>query len=179
MREYGLMIERLNQHGTEYVHAHVVAREPEAFKDGDYPRGCGSDGESEFDKNVPKHMHEQMLDGLGMYGFASEYNDCEFIGYDVEYRNVYAIDLRKTQRMQRTLKRVLARIERDCAREPGDKFTALAKALKLTFVVERKTPRGVANPQWAWMSVEEGRNRYRQLIEAACEETRKKKGLVA
>jgi hypothetical protein len=50
------------------------------------------------------------------------------------------------------------------AREPGDKYMALAKALKLSFAVERIKRTG-NDGGWRWMSVEEGRNRYRALIE--------------
>jgi hypothetical protein len=46
---------------------------------------------------------------------------------------------------------------------------ALAKALKLSFAVERIKRNGNSD-DWRWMSVEEGRNRYRALIEEAVAE---------
>ena len=60
-------------------------------------------------------------------------------------------------------------VQKDQAREPGDNFMSLAKSLKLSFAVERIKRNG--NEQdWRWMSVEEGRNRYRALIEQAVAE---------
>jgi hypothetical protein len=70
----------------------------------------------------------------------------------------------KLARMLKAIKRVNARIEKEEAREPGDRFMALA--LKLSFAVERIKRNG--NEQdWRWMSVEEGRNRYRAMIDEA------------
>jgi hypothetical protein len=172
-REYGLQIERRDNLGTEYVQVVVCARE----SDKDYPLGCSTDGESEYDSRVPKHVVGLMLDGLGMYGFVSDSADVPFIGNEVEYRDVFSIDLPKLTRMQRTLKRVVARMTKDSAWEAGDRLVALAKCLKLSFVVERTTPRGQRNPEWNWMSVEMGRNRYRTLIDQAREATAVRKGL--
>jgi hypothetical protein len=68
--------------------------------------------------------------------------------------------------MAKAIRKVNAKIEKDEAREPGDKYMALAKALKLSFAVERIKRVGNSD-DWRWMSVEEGRNRYRALIEEA------------
>ncbi|MBO0718954.1 MAG: hypothetical protein J2P55_16710, partial [Rhizobiales bacterium] len=89
-------------------------------------------------------------------------------GHVVEFRDVYAIDQRHAERMLKTLKRVNARIEKDRAYEPGDKFAALAAALKLDFVIEDREPNLPRSGERyiAW-TVAEGRNRYREMIEAA------------
>jgi len=157
--EYGLMLSKSNHYGTEYVEV-VVCRREEG-RDG--PLGCSSDGEMFYDSGVPKHLAGIVLDGLGMYGFASESIDSAFIGHEVEYRNVYAMSEGKLQRMLKAIKRVNDRIRKDEAWEPGDKFVAFAKALKLSFVVERIGKPG--NIDWRYMSVTEGRNRYRALID--------------
>jgi hypothetical protein len=174
MREYGLLIERRNDHGTSQVWATVCARE-----DGkDYPLGCSGDGENEFDKDVPKHMHGLLVDGLGLYGFLSEHGG-HFYGADLEYRNVFSVNLPKTERMTRTLKRVWARFNKDQAREPGDRFAALASALKLTFTCERLQPEVTARTgeKFRFMPLAEGRNRYRVLIEEAEKAMQDKLGL--
>ena len=44
---------------------------------------------------------------------------------------------------------------------------AFAKALKLSFAVHRIGERR-PNPEWRFMSIEEGRNRYRQMIGGGC-----------
>lgn len=163
--EYGLLIDRVNQHGTEYVTVHVVRRRE---ADGDVPLGCSGDGEFYAGYGCPKHLLGLALDGLGMYGFASD-SDGMFIGHDVEYRNVYASGERKLGSMLKAIKRVNARIDKDDAREPGDKFMAFAKALKLSFAVTRIGERR-RDPEWRFMSIAEGRNTYRQMIEAASAE---------
>lgn len=158
--EYGLLIEKVIRYGTEYVEVRVARRE-ERY---DHPVGCPSDGDNFLGYGTPKHMLGLVVDGLGMYGFVSETGEPTFIGADIEFRDVHALDEAKLTRMLKALKRVKARVEKDEAREPGDKFMALAKALKLSFAVER-IKRNSNSDDWRWMSVEEGRNRYRAMIE--------------
>lgn len=160
--EFGLLIDRKNEHGTEYVTVHVVRREVGR----EAPLGCGSDVEMFYD--CPAHLKGLAVDGLGMYGFVSESIDIDFIGYEVEFRNVFAMGERKLAGMLKALKRVNARIQKDEAREAGDKFVAFAKALKLSFSVTRKGERRHnVTPEWQFMTIAEGRNRYRQMIEEA------------
>ena len=163
--EYGLLIDRVNEYGSEKVTVHVVRRRE---ADGNVPLGCSGDGELYAGYGCPKHLLGLIVDGLGMYGFVSD-SDGEYIGYGVEFRNVYSIDAAKLGRMLKAIKRVNARIEKDDAREPGDKFMALANALKLSFAVCRIGERR-ANPDWRFMSIAEGRNTYRQMIETASAE---------
>jgi len=162
--DYGLLLERVNRHGTEYVEVHVARREKARP---DVPLGCSGDGEYYLGYGCPKHLLGLALDGLGMYGFASD-SDGHFIGHDVEYRNVYASGERKLKAMLKAIKRVNARFDKDKAYEPGDKLVAFAKALKLSFVVERIGPPR-RDPEWRWMSIEDGRNRYRNLIHEVSE----------
>ena len=160
--QYGLVIERVNRYGTEYVEVRVARREEKY----EHPIGCPSEVESFYGYGIPKHMLGLLVDGLGMYGFVSdgEFSAPEFIAADIEFRDVYSAGERKLNGMLKAIKRVKARVEKDEAREPGDKFMALAKALKLSFACERIKRNGNSD-DWRWMSVEEGRNRYRSLIE--------------
>jgi hypothetical protein len=184
MKTYGLLLRRTNEYGTERVEAYVVCRE--AGKD--HPYGCSSDGENSYDVYVPKHLHGLQVDGLGMYGFVTDSsNDCTFIGHDVEFRNIFCIDMHKATRIAKTLKRVLARVNKDNAFEPGDRLVSLAAALKLSFVVERKSDASTklrwsssySENDWRWMSIPEGRDRYRALIAEATDEVRQRKGFAA
>jgi hypothetical protein len=163
--QYGLLIERVQRYGTEYVEVRVARRE-ERYE---HPVGCPSDGSLFAGYGTPKHMLGLVVDGLGIYGFISETGEPAYIGCDIEFRDVHAVDEPKLTRMLKAIKRVKARIEKDEAREPGDKYMALAKALKLSFAVERIKRNGNSD-DWRWMSVEEGRNRYRALIEEAVAE---------
>jgi hypothetical protein len=168
--QYGLLIERVIRYGTEYVEVRL-ARRDERYE---HPVGCPSDGSLFAGYGTPKHMLGLVVDGLGFYGFVSESGEPSFIGADLEFRDVHALDEGKLTRMLKALKRVKARIEKDQAREPGDKLMAFAKALKLTFVCERIGERR-RDPEWRFMSIEEGRNRYRAKIEEAVEEIKARK----
>jgi hypothetical protein len=163
--QYGLLIDRAQRYGTEYIEVKVARRDPER----EHPIGCPSDGENFLGYGTPKHLLGLVVDGLGMYGFITDSSEPAFIAHDIEFRDVHAIGEFKLNGMLKAMKRVKARIEKDEAREPGDKFMALAKALKLSFAVER-IKRNANCQEWRWMSVEEGRNRYRDLIESAVAE---------
>src|SRR3954469_18953591 len=163
--EYGLLIERSLKYGTDYVTVRVVRRREE---DGDVPLGCSGDGEMYKGYGCPDHLLGLALDGLGMYGFISESGDAAYIAHNPEFRDVHSITETKLARMAKAIKRVKARIEKDQAREPGDQFMSFAKALKLSFactIVGERRPN--VTPQWRFMSIEEGRNCYRQMIETA------------
>ena len=168
--QYGLLIEKVIRYGTEYVEVRVARRE-ERY---DHPVGCPSDGDNFLGYGTPKHMLGLVVDGLGMYGFVSETGEPCFIGAEIEFRDVHALDETKLARMLKAIKRVKARVEKDEAREPGDKFMALAKSLKLSFAVER-IKRNSSPDDWRWMSVEEGRNRYRALIDGVVDEAKARK----
>lgn len=173
VKEYGLLLQRENRHGTDYVVARIVRR------DGESPIGCSTDGEREWDGEVPKHLRGTHLDGLCMHGFVSDFGDCDYIGFEPEYRDVYAVDLRKAQAMAKTIKRVVAQQERDKAREPGDVLASFAKALKLGFVAKRRGPNkgsSYSDNEWNFMSIAEGRNEFRHLINEARTELRERLG---
>lgn len=171
VRQYGLLLRKRNAHGTRYVDVEVVSRKPTTDPDfREAPLGV-SDHHSDYER--PKHLQGHALDGLGFYGFVSEYVDredhrCHFIGDHIEHRNVHSIDERLARRILKTLHHVNKRLERDGAHEPGDKLIALTKALKLDFVVEDRSPTRSfnENPQarWVYYSLPAGRDRYRQMI---------------
>src|SRR3954469_9955707 len=167
--EYGLLIEPVNRYGTEYVEVRVVRRE-----DGrEGPLGCSGDGEAFYGYGCPKHLVGLSLDGLGMYGFVSEGKDPAFIAADVEFHNIYGAHATRLKRMLKAINRVTARIRKDNAgRDPGDKFMSFAAALKLSFAVVRNTPG--RDSDWTFMSITEGRNRYRDLIDKALAKAKEK-----
>lgn len=162
-RSFGLMLERKQNMGTRYVTVTMMSR-----KDGEnHPLGCGSNT-----WEWPKRFANLYLDGLGLYGFVTDHDRFDYIGYDLEFRDVYAVDADKARRMLAMLKKVNRQIDASKAYEPGDKLMAIAKALKLDFVVERVNPAkqfgsSWNDMDWRWMSVDEGRNRYRTLIAEA------------
>ena len=167
MNEYGLLIRQDNRYGTEHIAVLVVRRE----KDRPAPMGCSTDGEQSWDGEVQPHLRGTMLDGLCCDGHISDYGGGEFIGFAPEYRDVYSIELPKLTKMTKTLKRVVAQKEKDKAYEPGDVFVSLAKALKLSFAVIKND----RNPDgWNYMTIVEGRNRLRQMIEDAVAVERKR-----
>lgn len=169
-RTYGLYLERENSHGTEYVGAKLIARE-----DGrDYPVGVSD----LWLTDPPKHLAGLALDGLTIRGFISESNDLSFIGYDPEFRDIYSVDLPTARKMVKTLDKVTKRRRADNAYEPGDTLVSLAKALKLDFVVTRRgRARGSSwsDADWNWMTITEGRNRFRDMIEEARNDVKARK----
>jgi len=165
-RQFGLLVRNSSRYGTRYVEVHICSKEAGAD---DYAAPLGvTDSYSER----PKHLTDVALDGLGIYGFISDMRRddglCSFIGDNIEFRDVFAIDERKAGAMLKTLKRVNRALDKAKAYEPGDRFAALAAALKLDFVVEDRNDDLPRNGQrWRYMTVAEGRNRYRQMIEQA------------
>lgn len=159
---YGLLLRTEIKHGSEYLIAELVKRE------GEYPapRNC-SDGLFSEDGR-PKYLEPLHLCNLRMQGFLSTYEPFDFLGFEPGYYNVYSINEHSAKRMARTLKLVNDRIRKDCAYSAVDCFVALCSALRLSFVVECRdaTQRSSYDDnQWHWMSIAEGRNRYRQMIE--------------
>lgn len=168
-RTYGLLLKSDIDQGTRRVTVELIGRDPGK----DYP--VGNSDSYLHDSDRPKHLLGHAIDGLGLFGFVSDLNDWSYIGYEAEFRSFYSVDQSKAAGMVKTLKRVNAAIHKSLAYEPGDKMIALATALKLEFVVERRTnQRGpcFGDNDWNWMTVEEGRNRYRNLIREQCEAAR-------
>jgi hypothetical protein len=167
MKEYGLLIRKRDVFGTPHIMATVVCRE----KGRDAPLGCSSDGEAEWDEQVPKHLRGTALDGLSLDGHISDYGGGEFIGFTPEYREVFSMELPKLNRMAKTLKRVIKQKEKDESYEPGDTFVSFAKALKLSFAVVNNENN--ADRPWHYMTIIEGRNCLRRMIDEAVTAFRK------
>jgi hypothetical protein len=157
---YGLLISEYVEHGYNHVKAELICRE-----DGyDYPRNP-----SDWISEGP--LKGLYLSNLGMLGFCSNY-DAEFIGYEPAYNHPYRVKHDDAKRMVKTLNRVFARIDKDDAREPGDMFLSLCHALNLDFVVVKSDGSSIggglySDSRWQWLSVGEGRNRYRAMVEQA------------
>lgn len=158
---YGLLLRRYTEHGWECLTAELVRRE------GDHhaPRNV-SEGWIE-DSNRPKHLQGFALAGLALDGHISNVSRDTFVLGSPAFKNVYLVDERDARRMVKTLKRVNAKLAADAAYSPEDKLISLCSALKLSFVVEcRETNQRSSydDNRWNWMTIGEGRNRYRALI---------------
>jgi hypothetical protein len=166
--KYGLLLRRSNLYGTEYLVAELVRRE------GDHhaPRNCSDGVFSEYGR--PKHLARYSLDSLQMKGFIGTSTPNELIGFEPAYYDVHVIRKQAAHRMAHTLQAINNQITKDSAYNAVDCFTSMCKALRLSFVVERKGAdfgSSYDNNQWRWMTVGEGRNRYRHLIEEMVAET--------
>lgn len=155
---YGLLLRRYTEHGYQCLSAQLMRRE------GDHhaPRNI-SDEWSMLER--PKHLEGLALEGLGMEGFVGSGNS--FIGYEPTFKQVNSITQRKACRMLKTLKKINARIAADASQTPEDVFASLCRSLRLSFVVESRDRYGSSSyddNSWQWMTVGEGRNRYRHLI---------------
>lgn len=166
---FGLLIRQHNRHGSEYLVAELVMRNEE---------GKIRNPSDWFNYTRPKHMHDMKLEGLRMEGFVTEYGEPEFIGFKPRYKDLYSVELSEARRMVKTLSKIEAHAIKTSARECGDWFTSLCAALKLTFVVEYKNEHPSSSyddNQFYWMTVSEGRNRYRQLANEMVEDARRAK----
>lgn len=164
MKTYGFIIESSIDYGTTYIKARVVCRE--SGKDSP----LGASDWNLGDSDSPKNLCGLTLDGLTLRGFVSDSGEPHFLLHDPEYTDCFSVDFGKARRMAKTLAKVTKKISDSRAHEPGDVFTAFAAALKLTFVVERTGQRrgsSYSDSDWQWRTIEDGRNRFRQLIEKA------------
>ena len=148
---YGLLIERQSRHGSEQVHAKLMAR-----REG---------------QDHPINVIDAPLAELGMYGHAYAYDgQAKLIGWEPEYRDVFAIDQVRAAGMAKMLKRLAAAFAKDgVSEDPSDGLMSMAKLFKLTFIVERAGPARSAfqESQWTWRDIPAGRDRYRVLVEEA------------
>jgi len=159
---YGLLLRRYNEHGYDCLSAELIRREEDHFA----PRNISDDWLS---LERPKHLQGLALEGLGMRGFVGSSSDKPFIGYEASYHNVTTVTERKARSMLKTMKKINTRILADAAEAPEDVFASLCAALRLSFVVESRDRYGSSSyddNSWKWMSVGEGRNRFREIIAA-------------
>lgn len=155
---YGLLLRKANRYGTDYVVAEVIVRNEEG-------KIRNASDSITYDRIKP--LNTYALEGLQMDGFVSEFGDPRYIGFEPRYRDRYSVELRDAMRMAKTLGKIYAHVKKAFAQEPGDWFMSLCKVLKISFVVESKNPHYTSSyddNKWRWMSVGEGRNRYRELI---------------
>lgn len=159
---YGLLLRHHRSHGYDDVVAEIICRRTEDGIEQSSPRNP-----SGTSYNTPKFYQGLHLEGLSLRGFYSSYGECEFILDRPAYRDVYKVDANTAEAMLRTLKLIGKRIDADDAREPADIFMSFAQALRLSFVVEcadELTASTYDAHRWHWMSLGEGRNRYRRMI---------------
>jgi hypothetical protein len=155
---YGLLLRRYQEHGYNCLAADLIRRE----EDHHAPRNISDDW---LYLERPKHLEGLALEGLSMAGFVG--SSKTFIGYDPAFKQVNTITERKARDMVKTLKKLNARIVADAAQTPEDVFASVCAALRLSFVVESRDRYGSSSyddNSWRWMTIGEGRNRYRQLI---------------
>ena len=166
-RTFGLLLRSIVRYGTHYVEAMLCSKEQGDNK----PLGCG-DFLDRYKR--PKHLQELELDGLGLQGFVTDSRDetgrCLFIGHDQpEYHDVFSVGALKAKRMLKALDRLNKALAKEHAFEPGDKLYCIAKTLKLDFMIEDRGDQFRHDPDRRWyvMTVADGRNRYRNMIEEA------------
>jgi len=156
---YGLILRRYMEHGFDCLTADLVRRE------GDHhaPRNISDDWSM---LQRPKHLVGLALEGLCLDGFVSSSDRSSFVCERPIFK-LRDVDQVKAERMLKTLKRINKKIDADSSYNPEDKLVSLCHALKLSFVVESRDRYGASSyddNSWRWMTIGEGRNRYRQLI---------------
>jgi hypothetical protein len=181
VRSFGLLISTNDRHGYPHIEARLMCREDEA----PHPINCRSDGESSWENDKP-HIG-RFYNGLGMYGFISGSNpktpdDVSYIGYSAEYRDVCAGTEKALTAMLATLRRVNKTVAKESAHEPGDYFAAMFRALNLSWVCEvsgKERGSMYSDSEWRFMSMGEGRRRFREMIETGRREMMERHGIKA
>ncbi|MCH8996701.1 MAG: hypothetical protein IID48_00355 [Proteobacteria bacterium] len=166
-RAYGFHLLHENQYGTERVVCRLMVR----VDDSESPINPNNSAESTI-WDAPKRFDGYGFDGFVLDGFVAEMNgSVSLIGFGPEFREVFSADVRCVAAMHKTMQRATKAMLRDQARDPGDIYTAVAKALGLSFAVRKiENPSGgcdYRDHRWQWMSVEEGRNELRHMIVTA------------
>jgi hypothetical protein len=158
---YGLLLRRYHEHGFECLTASLVRREGGHHA----PRNV-SDSWMD-DSQRPKHLQGIALDCLVLDGHLSSVSRDTFVLGPPSFKGVHHIDERDARRLVKTLKRVNAKLNADAAYTPEDMLVSLCNALKLSFMVECRDANqrsSYDDNRWNWMSIGQGRNRYRELI---------------
>lgn len=154
MITYGFLLEQVNNYGSEYVKARIVARQDNNDYPGNATRTFSPD--------------ERHFDGLSLIGHVY---DNRIIGFWPEYRDVFSVDLSRARIMEKTL----AKIEKALAKESVYDcdapliYSVVAKTLKLSFAVEQKSGHSTTycENRWHFMTIPEGRNRLYHLANQA------------
>lgn len=158
---YGLLLRRYSQHGYDNIALTLVERRTVDGVEQDAPRNASSS------YDTPPRYRGLRLEDLSLEGWFSSYAPHDFLCDGAAYRGVYKVDADTAAACLRTLKLIDKQVERDAAREPADILASLCTALRLTFVCEQVGDSLASSydaHQWRWMTVGEGRNRYRQMI---------------
>lgn len=176
-KEYGILLRHELNYGTHYVVAEIVER---VTKNGKiHPL---NPSQSPWDDEEPRHLRGMLLAGLKIRGFISDIDGFPYIGFSPQYYNLYNVDLQTAGRMVKTLRHIEKRFhDSEFTGSPEiDHFINLCDALKLSFVVEQiegSHGGSYADGRWNWMSISEGRIRFREMIyEKRTELTAARKG---
>jgi hypothetical protein len=147
----GVLIGIETRYNTDYIVVRVYRREEGAS----HPLGVSYGTFNEFGE-----FADLVLDG-----FVSESKD--FIGPQIDYQDVHTVDLSRAKAMVKVLRKMRDRLSKDNANDPGDVFMTFCKVVGAQWVAHQKDDRrggGLADHDWRWMSLTEGREYFRHLI---------------
>jgi len=155
----GVMLSVENRHGTDYIVVRVMRREDEA----------------RHPLNISFGMFQEYGDyaDLILDGFVTD-RDHKFIANKPCFYDVTSVEIDRAKKMAAVLTKIQKQMIKDSAGEPGDVFASFCKAIGAKWaVVQRDERRGgsLADHQWSWMSVTEGRNYLRRMIATAEEQS--------
>lgn len=155
---YGLLVNRVLRYGRDYLEVRVLSRR----------------GDAEHPLNVPSWYAfegKPFLDGLLMSGSVYSFSSDTKASFSVdgpEFSDVGSVGLAKIKGMLKTMTTIVKRIEKEDAREPGDRFIAFARGVDAKWVVIPRKGRmersSYDENRWAWYGLTDGRNAYRGLI---------------
>jgi hypothetical protein len=156
---FGLMLEAKVVHGYRHVTATMMKRRG----NDSHPLNCGASWEKE----------ERERDGLALEGYVST-SDGQFVLGKPCYSGRHRIEAADAAAMASMLSKVTKAVIKAEAYEPGDVFMAFAKATGAAWAVctleDGARYSSYSDTDWRWMSLAQGRDRFRTLISRVAEE---------
>ncbi len=154
----GVMLAVENRYGKDFVVVRVMRREDEAK----HPLNISFGYFQEYGD-----FADLILDGYVGDG------DHKFIVSKPCFYDVTSVEIERAKKMTAVLTRIQKQMIKDSAEEPTDIYSSFCKAIGAKWaVVQRDERRGgsLADHQWYWMTVTEGRNHFRRMIVKAEEQ---------
>lgn len=166
LRTYGLRITSdMRYNGDDSFVVRVLAKNA----DESYPVNPRSEGEGDFNEDVPAKAANLIFDGLQVVCYQSESHG-PFYGA-AEYKDRYSVNARDASRMVSTFAAINRQMKKDnYPQEIGDYLTSLAQALGLTWYAreadDKRNSSSYCNSEWRFSDVTVARDEARKLFNA-------------
>jgi hypothetical protein len=151
---YGLLIRTVHEYGMRKVIVEVLRRNAGES----HPINCHGDRAADKLRRAD----------LTLYGWVSDYTG-KFSLMEPCYLAPHSVEAADARAMVKTLDKINAAIAKAEAREAGDVFIALAKAVGAQWIAEPRRDKycSYSDTEWYWRSLGDGRDAFRRKIAEA------------